>query len=46
MKANYRGAVHDAIAEAMRTDERVVLLGEDVGRCRRLSLVDDIAGNA
>ena len=32
MKANYRGAVHDAIAEAMRADERVVLLGEDVGR--------------
>lgn len=32
MKANYRGAVHDAIAEVMRADERVVLLGEDVGR--------------
>ncbi len=32
MKANYRGAVHDAIAEAMRADDRVVLLGEDVGR--------------
>ena len=32
MKASYRGAVHDAIAEAMRADERVVLLGEDVGR--------------
>ena len=32
MKANYRGAVHDAIADAMRADERVVLLGEDVGR--------------
>ncbi len=32
MKATYRGAVHDAIAESMRADERVVLLGEDVGR--------------
>ena len=32
MKTTYRGAVHDAIAEAMRDDERVVLLGEDVGR--------------
>ena len=32
MKATYRGAVHDAIADAMRADERVVLLGEDVGR--------------
>ena len=32
MKANYRGAVHDAIADAMRADDRVVLLGEDVGR--------------
>ena len=32
MKANYRAAVHDAIADAMREDERVVLLGEDVGR--------------
>lgn len=32
MKTTYRGAVHDAIADAMRADERVVLLGEDVGR--------------
>jgi pyruvate dehydrogenase E1 component beta subunit len=32
VKATYRGAVHDAIADAMRADERVVLLGEDVGR--------------
>ena len=32
MKATYRGAVHDAIADAMRADDRVVLLGEDVGR--------------
>ena len=32
MKATYRSAVHDAIADAMRADERVVLLGEDVGR--------------
>ena len=32
MKTSYRAAVHDAIADAMREDERVVLLGEDVGR--------------
>ena len=32
MKTNYRSAVNDAIADAMRADERVVLLGEDVGR--------------
>jgi len=32
MKTTYRSAVHDAIAEAMRADQRVVLLGEDVGR--------------
>ncbi len=32
MKISYRTAVHDAIADAMRADERVVLLGEDVGR--------------
>ena len=32
MKATYRGAVHDAIADALRADDRVVLLGEDVGR--------------
>ena len=43
MKANYRAAIHDAIADAMREDERVVLLGEDVPgdtagptRCRRV----------
>ena len=32
MKTTYRAAVHDAIADAMRADETVVLLGEDVGR--------------
>ncbi len=32
MKTTYRSAVHDAIADAMRADDRVVLLGEDVGR--------------
>jgi pyruvate dehydrogenase E1 component beta subunit len=32
MKVTYRNAVHDAIADAMRADETVVLLGEDVGR--------------
>ena len=32
MKTTYRNAVHDAIADAMRADERIVLLGEDVGR--------------
>lgn len=32
MKTTYRAAVHDAMADAMRADERVVLLGEDVGR--------------
>lgn len=32
MKATYRSAVHDAIADAMRADDKVVLLGEDVGR--------------
>jgi len=32
VKTSYRAAVHDAIAAAMRADERVVLLGEDVGR--------------
>ena len=32
MKTTYRSAVHDAIADAMRDDETVVLLGEDVGR--------------
>ena len=28
---SYRDAMHDAIAEAMRRDERVFILGEDVG---------------
>lgn len=32
MKTTYRNAVHDAIRDAMRNDDRVVLLGEDVGR--------------
>ena len=32
MKTSYRTAVHDAIADAMRADDTVVLLGEDVGR--------------
>jgi pyruvate dehydrogenase E1 component beta subunit len=32
MKTTYRNAIHDAIADAMRADDRVVLLGEDVGR--------------
>ena len=32
MKTTYRSAVHDAIADSMRADDRVVLLGEDVGR--------------
>lgn len=33
MKTNYQcTALHDAIADAMRESERVVLLGEDVGR--------------
>jgi len=32
MKTTYRSAVHDAIADAMRADDRVLLLGEDVGR--------------
>ncbi len=31
MKTTYRTAIHDAIRDAMRTDTRVVLLGEDVG---------------
>ncbi|MCW1957418.1 MAG: alpha-ketoacid dehydrogenase subunit beta [Mycobacterium sp.] len=31
MKTAYRTAVHDAIADAMRADETVLLLGEDVG---------------
>jgi len=32
MKTNYRNAVHDAMADAMRADPTVLLLGEDVGR--------------
>jgi pyruvate dehydrogenase E1 component beta subunit len=32
VKTTYRAAVHDAMADALRADERVVLLGEDVGR--------------
>ncbi len=32
MKTTYRTAVHDAIRDALRDDERVVLMGEDVGR--------------
>lgn len=31
MKTTYRAAVHDAIADAMRADPTVVLMGEDVG---------------
>ena len=31
MKTTYRTAVHDAIADAMRADETVILMGEDVG---------------
>jgi len=32
VKTTYRSAVHDAMTDAMRADDRVVLLGEDVGR--------------
>ncbi len=32
MKTTYRGALRDAIREAMLADERVFLMGEDVGR--------------
>ncbi len=32
MKTTYRTAIHDAIADAMRADGTVVLMGEDVGR--------------
>ena len=32
MKTTYRAAVHDAIREALLSDPRVMLLGEDVGR--------------
>jgi pyruvate/2-oxoglutarate/acetoin dehydrogenase E1 component len=31
-RLTYRDAVREALAEAMRTDERVFLMGEDVGR--------------
>ena len=31
MKTSYRTAVHDAIADALRDDPRVLLMGEDVG---------------
>lgn len=32
MKTTYRSALHDAIRDALAGDERVLLLGEDVGR--------------
>ncbi|MDO9283781.1 MAG: alpha-ketoacid dehydrogenase subunit beta [Aquabacterium sp.] len=32
MKISYRQAVHDAMHEALQRDERVFLMGEDVGR--------------
>lgn len=32
MTTSYRQAAHDAIRDAMRADERVLLIGEDVGR--------------
>lgn len=32
MKTSYRTAVHDALRDALRGDDRVVLMGEDVGR--------------
>jgi len=32
MKVTYRTAVHDALADALRDDPRVMLMGEDVGR--------------
>lgn len=32
MKTTYRAAVHDALREALLSDPRVMLLGEDVGR--------------
>lgn len=32
MKTTYRAAVHDALRDALRDDQRVVLMGEDVGR--------------
>ncbi|WP_101949628.1 alpha-ketoacid dehydrogenase subunit beta [Mycobacterium sp. 3519A] len=32
MKTTYRSAVHDALRDALRSDPRVILMGEDVGR--------------
>ncbi len=32
MKTTFRAAVHDAMRDALQSDERVLLLGEDVGR--------------
>ncbi|BBZ62254.1 alpha-ketoacid dehydrogenase subunit beta [Mycolicibacterium monacense] len=32
MKTSYRAAVHDALRDALRDDDRVLLMGEDVGR--------------
>jgi pyruvate dehydrogenase E1 component beta subunit len=32
MKTTYRSAVHDAMRDALNDDQRVVLMGEDVGR--------------
>ncbi len=32
MKTTYRSAIHDAMREALRNDDRVLLMGEDVGR--------------
>ncbi|BBY84029.1 alpha-ketoacid dehydrogenase subunit beta [Mycolicibacterium pulveris] len=32
MKTTYRTAVHDALRDALHDDERVLLMGEDVGR--------------
>ena len=32
MKTTYRSAVHDAMRDALRDDDRVLLMGEDVGR--------------
>ena len=32
MKTTYRAAVHDALREALLSDPRVMLLGEDVGQ--------------
>ncbi|WP_123024420.1 alpha-ketoacid dehydrogenase subunit beta [Mycolicibacterium stellerae] len=32
MKTTFRGAVHDAMRDALNNDQRVLLMGEDVGR--------------